>query len=371
MTPGPPPRRRARRRAAQAQAQQPVGPKEWAGLKDMPAKTQASLNEVSLQDDLQGPDRDDGRVRGQAGRGQELHPQLRPQRARRRRGACSSRRRSVPFSPRRAAGFTISLLDTPGLLEGDAVSQRGMSSVKLAMKDRKVHAVVYMDRLDSWRVDNSDRAMFKALADNFGMDIWERTVLGFSHGQLSPTQLPYDQFVEARANELRSAIRDTLNAPHLALPHAVVENGAGAPAKARRCCRTATAWVSLCPRSCCRSLTTRYSAPRGCPSLCPRSRTSRRVFSTRWVVTALAECAFNTTHYLRRDTLHNDSTVLAESRPTALLALMALTTVLAIEAGYGAHDSSCPCSRSRCLCSIEPPPFITNLIDRARRFQRT
>ena len=54
---------------------------------------------------------------------------------------------------------------------------------------------------------------------------WERTVLGFSHGQLSPTQLPYDQFVEARANELRSAIRSTLNAPHLELPHAVVENG--------------------------------------------------------------------------------------------------------------------------------------------------
>ena len=35
-----------RQAQAQAQAQQPVGPKEWAGLKDMPAKTQASLNEV-------------------------------------------------------------------------------------------------------------------------------------------------------------------------------------------------------------------------------------------------------------------------------------------------------------------------------------
>ena len=214
-----------RQAQAQAQAQQPVGPKEWAGLKDMPAKTQASLNEVLSRMTSKGQTEMTVVFVGKQGAGKSstLNSVLNERVA-----------AAAPFQPetlrpllaaRRAVGFTISLLDTPGLLEGDAVSQRGMSSVKLAMKDRKVHAVVYMDRLDSWRVDNSDRAIFKALADNFGMDIWERTVLGFSHGQLSPTQLPYDQFVEARANELRSAIRDTLNAPHLALPHAVVENG--------------------------------------------------------------------------------------------------------------------------------------------------
>jgi predicted GTPase len=74
---------------------------------------------------------------------------------------------SAPFQPeslrpllagRTAAGFTLNLLDTPGLLEGDQVSTRGMASVKLALKDREVHAVVYMDRLDAWRVDNSDKA---------------------------------------------------------------------------------------------------------------------------------------------------------------------------------------------------------------------
>ena len=182
---------------AQAQAQQPVGPKEWAGLKDMPAKTQASLNEVLSRMTSKGQTEMTVVFVGKQGAGKSstLNSVLNERVA-----------AAAPFQPetlrpllaaRRAAGFTISLLDTPGLLEGDAVSQRGMSSVKLAMKDRKVHAVVYMDRLDSWRVDNSDRAIFKALADNFGMDIWERTVLGFSHGQLSPTQLPYDQFVEA------------------------------------------------------------------------------------------------------------------------------------------------------------------------------
>ena len=82
-----------------------------------------------------------------------------------------------PFQPetmrpllagRKAAGFTLNLLDTPGLLDGDQVSARGLTAVKAALNQRKVHAFVYMDRLDSWRVDNSDRAAFAALARNFG-----------------------------------------------------------------------------------------------------------------------------------------------------------------------------------------------------------
>jgi len=38
--------------------------------------------------------------------------------------------------------------------------------------------VVYMERLDTWRVDNSDRAIFLALKEHFGMEMWDRTVLG-------------------------------------------------------------------------------------------------------------------------------------------------------------------------------------------------
>ena len=105
------------------------------------------------------------------------------------------------------------------------MSQRGMSSVKLAMKDRKVHAVVYMDRLDSWRVDNSDRAIFKALADNFGMDIWERTVLGFSHGQLSPRSCPTTSSSRRAPTSSRSAVATRSTRRTWRCRHAVVENG--------------------------------------------------------------------------------------------------------------------------------------------------
>jgi len=213
--------------AAAAQASQPVlGPKEWVGLQSMPAQTQQSLMDVL--NTLRAKGKTEMTVvfvgKQGAGKSSTLNSVLNERVA-----------ASAPFQPeslrpllagRKAAGFTLNLLDTPGLLEGDQVSARGLASVKLAMKDRKVDAVVYMDRLDAWRVDNSDRAIFRALAENFGMDIWERMVLGFSHGQLSPSNgMPYEQYVAGRAEAMRSAIRKTLGKPNLVLPHAIVENG--------------------------------------------------------------------------------------------------------------------------------------------------
>ena len=212
--------------AAAAQASQPVlGPKEWVGLQSMPAQTQQSLMDVL--NTLRAKGKTEMTVvfvgKQGAGKSSTLNSVLNERVA-----------ASAPFQPeslrpllagRKAAGFTLNLLDTPGLLEGDQVSARGLASVKLAMKDRKVDAVVYMDRLDAWRVDNSDRAIFRALAEG-GMDIWERMVLGFSHGQLSPSNgMPYEQYVAGRAEAMRSAIRKTLGKPNLALPHAIVENG--------------------------------------------------------------------------------------------------------------------------------------------------
>ena len=235
--------------AAAASGEGQPAAKEWVGLQSMPAQTQQSLMEVLNRLREKGQEEMTVMFVGKQGTGKSstLNSVLNER-----------VRASAPFQPesltpvlaaRRAAGFTLTLLDTPGLLEGDSVSARGIGIMKMALSDArvKVHAVVYMDRLDNWRVDNSDRAIFKALAENFGMDIWERTVLGFSHGQLTPPNgkpppereltpqeqaqekerraKEYEAYVEARANVMRSAIRDTLNAPHLELPHAVIENG--------------------------------------------------------------------------------------------------------------------------------------------------
>ena len=226
--------------AAAASGEGQPAAKEWVGLQSMPAQTQQSLMEVLNRLREKGQEEMTVMFVGKQGTGKSstLNSVLNER-----------VRASAPFQPesltpvlaaRRAAGFTLTLLDTPGLLEGDSVSARGIGIMKMALSDArvKVHAVVYLDRLDNWRVDNSDRAIFKALAENFGMDIWERTVLGFSHGQLSPSNgMPYEQYVAGRAEAMRS-IRKTLG--NQALPHAIVESGAGAPPTGvgRRCSPT-------------------------------------------------------------------------------------------------------------------------------------
>lgn len=210
-----------------AQAAAPVlGPKEWVGLSSMPAATQSALLETL------------GKLRernvnemtvifiGKQGVGKSstvntlLNERVAP---------------SSPFQPenvrpllagRVAAGFTLNVLDTPGLLEGDSVSARGLMALRAALNGRKVDAFVFTDRLDTWRVDNADKAIFTSLAENFGAELWERTVLGFSHAQTTPTDgRPYEEFVNARVEQYRKAIRSTLNMPNLALPFALIENG--------------------------------------------------------------------------------------------------------------------------------------------------
>ena len=200
-----------------AQAAAPVlGPKEWVGLSSMPAATQSALLETL------------GKLRernvnemtvifiGKQGVGKSstvntlLNERVAP---------------SSPFQPenvrpllagRVAAGFTLNVLDTPGLLEGDSVSARGLMALRAALNGRKVDAFVFTDRLDTWRVDNADKAIFTSLAENFGAELWERTVLGFSHAQTTPTDgRPYEEFVNARVEQYRKAIRSTLNMPNL------------------------------------------------------------------------------------------------------------------------------------------------------------
>jgi hypothetical protein len=203
-----------------------LGPKEWVGLSSMPTATQNSLLEAL------------GKLRdrsvnemtvifiGKQGVGKSstvntlLNERVAP---------------SSPVQPetvrpllagRVAAGFTLNVLDTPGLLEGDSVSARGLMALRAALNGRKVDAFIFTDRLDTWRVDNADKAIFTSLAENFGTELWERTVLGFSHAQTTaPDGKPYDEFVNARVEQYRKAIRSTLGMPNLELPFALIENG--------------------------------------------------------------------------------------------------------------------------------------------------
>ena len=212
--------------APAAQAQPVLGPKEWVGLASMPAATQQAL--LNALGKLRGRNVNEMTVIfiGKQGVGKSstvntlLNERVAP---------------SSPFQPenvrpllagRMAAGFTLNVLDTPGLLEGDSVSARGLMALRAALNGRKVDAFVFTDRLDTWRVDNADRAIFTALAENFGAELWERTILGFSHAQTTPTDgKPYEQFVAARVEQYRAAVRSTLGMKNLALPYVLIENG--------------------------------------------------------------------------------------------------------------------------------------------------
>ena len=125
-----------------------------------------------------------------------------------------------------AAGFTLNVLDTPGLLDGDSVSSRGLMALRAALNGRKVDASRVHRRLDTWRVDNADKSIFTSLAENFGAELWERTILGFSHAQTTPPNgKPYDEFVNARVEQYRNAIPPDAGDKTWNFRDVLIENG--------------------------------------------------------------------------------------------------------------------------------------------------
>ena len=200
---------------------------EWTGLKSFPAATQASL--VKLLGALRERSLSDITVlllgKGGAGKSSTVNSVLGELVAPV--GAFQQDApRPLSFG-RTAAGFTLHVIDTPSLLEGDAVSGRALGAIAKALAGKPVHAVLFVDRADAWRVDGCDRAIFEALTDTFGPGLWARATIALTHGQMLPPEgAPHAEFVAARHATLRRAILASLpkGAPQPALPLALVEN---------------------------------------------------------------------------------------------------------------------------------------------------
>lgn len=128
---------------------------------------------------------------------------------------------------RSASGFTLNVIDTPGLLDGDTVNEDSLNLICGFLEDKEVDAVLYVDRLDTYRMQTVDEQIVETLTARFGPYLWNLTMIVLTHGNVpTPAGMTYGPFVEERANQFRNAIKKM--APEAAsakLPVAVVENG--------------------------------------------------------------------------------------------------------------------------------------------------
>ncbi|XP_073035797.1 translocase of chloroplast 34-like isoform X1 [Primulina eburnea] len=135
---------------------------------------------------------------------------------------------------RSRSGFTLNIIDTPGLVEGGYVSDQVLETIKSFLGrfllNKTIDVLLYVDRLDAYRVDNLDKQIVKAITDGFGKDIWQKSMVVLTHAQLSPPDLlSYEEFFSRRSESLLKCIRQgarisKMDAQNYAIPVALVEN---------------------------------------------------------------------------------------------------------------------------------------------------
>lgn len=74
--------------------------------------------------------------------------------------------------------------------------------------NKTIDVLLYVDRLDAYRVDNLDKQIVKAITESFGKEIWRRGIVVLTHAQLSPPDgLTYDEFTSRRSEALLKTVR--------------------------------------------------------------------------------------------------------------------------------------------------------------------
>lgn len=127
---------------------------------------------------------------------------------------------------RQASGFTLRVIETPGLLDGDTVHEEHLNALGEFVSDKVIDAVLYVDRLDTYRLQTTDTQIMEALTTRFGPHVWDITTFVLTHGNVPPPSgLSYEQFVARRHDILKAAVREVAPASTAEVPLAVVENG--------------------------------------------------------------------------------------------------------------------------------------------------
>lgn len=73
---------------------------------------------------------------------------------------------------------------------------------------KTIDVLLYVDRLDAYRMDTLDDQVIRAVTNSFGKAIWRRTLVVLTHAQLSPPDgLDYNDFFTKRSESLLRYIR--------------------------------------------------------------------------------------------------------------------------------------------------------------------
>ncbi|GAQ90308.1 chloroplast outer envelope translocon protein [Klebsormidium nitens] len=128
---------------------------------------------------------------------------------------------------RQKAGFTLSIFDTPAIDDG-SVNEDLLKGMRGFLLEKPIDALLYVDRLDTYRVDDLDREAMAGITKVFGARLWKDAVLVLTHGQCNPPEgTTISEYVARRTANVVAAIKQAAKKGGVTLndvPVAIVEN---------------------------------------------------------------------------------------------------------------------------------------------------
>jgi len=106
--------------------------------------------------------------------------------------------------------FTLTLIDTPGVVIGDRIHEATLNTVAEICSEKLVDVVLYVDRLDMYGVSSLDKEIFEAVTRVLGQDIWNNSLVVLTHGELEPPKgVSYSDMVKMRVEGIQKNIQKT------------------------------------------------------------------------------------------------------------------------------------------------------------------
>ncbi|GFP89402.1 translocase of chloroplast 34 [Phtheirospermum japonicum] len=182
--------------------------KEWAGLQQFPTATQDQLVDLLAKLKSQNVDTLTILVMGKCGVGKSSTINSIIGERVVTVGAFQSETPRPVMVSRTRGGITLNIIDTPGLVEAGCVNGQALDTIKRFLLTKTVDVLVYVDRLDAYRVDDLDKQVLKAITDSFGKEIWHKAMVVFTHAQFSPPDaMDYEEFFSKRSEAFLKCVR--------------------------------------------------------------------------------------------------------------------------------------------------------------------